>query len=126
MESEKRKPGDDGEMDGKRVKGGDDHIINGRESKGTEEEEEEVEEFFAILKRIQVAVKYFEKGNCSGSLKVRGSDQWRPSFLLQDFEGENDDLKNDRGKLEQEEKVENLERNSGLDLNSEPVSKDEH
>ncbi|KAF2298756.1 hypothetical protein GH714_026642 [Hevea brasiliensis] len=28
--------------------------------------EEEVEEFFAILRRMQVAVKYFEKGNGEG------------------------------------------------------------
>ena len=49
MEPEKRKREDDDEMDGNRAKG----IIEGGESKVKEEEEKE---FFAILKRIHVAV----------------------------------------------------------------------
>ncbi|XVF86011.1 hypothetical protein PTKIN_Ptkin17bG0166600 [Pterospermum kingtungense] len=123
MESEKRKRGDDGAAEGKREKGGGD--INGGESKPIteeeEEEEEEVEEFFAILKRIQVAVKYFEKANGKGR-KVTGSDQWRPSFVLQDFEGDNDV----KGEVKLKQKEQGLEQDWGLDLNLEPASKEDN
>ncbi|XWS23246.1 hypothetical protein CRYUN_Cryun29cG0105000 [Craigia yunnanensis] len=111
MESEKRKREDDGEVDGKRAKGG--HAINGGESNVTEEE---VEEFFSILKRINVAVKYFQKANVAGR-KVTGNG-WRPSFLLEDFEGDID-VKNE-GKRE----LGDLEEESVLDLNLEPISKE--
>ncbi|KAK8627790.1 hypothetical protein V6N13_135390 [Hibiscus sabdariffa] len=78
MESEKRKRR---EVDGKRAKG--------RDSTPVPEEELEVEEFFAILKRIRVAVNYFDKAKGGGSkVKVTGH-QWRPSFLLEDFQGDN-------------------------------------
>lgn len=61
-------------MDGKgrdkrrRIEKESDEAKNKKVRKGDLEEatEEEVDEFFAILRRMQVAVKYFEKGNGEG------------------------------------------------------------
>ncbi|XVF03408.1 hypothetical protein REPUB_Repub04eG0258800 [Reevesia pubescens] len=114
MESEKRKRGDDGELDGKRAKEGNNNNINGGGSE-VMEEEEEVEEFFAILKRIHVAIKYFEKANGGGRSLTTTGNEWKPSFVLEDFEGDND-VNNNEGNREGSE-------DSGLDLNLEPVSK---
>ncbi|KAL4280437.1 hypothetical protein GQ457_03G012160 [Hibiscus cannabinus] len=104
MESEKRRRN----VDGKRAKG--------RESTPVQEEELELEEFFAILKRIRVAVNYFDKAKGGGSkVKVTGH-QWRPSFLLEDFQGDN---------LVQNDK--DFQQYPALDLNLKPsVSKQEN
>ncbi|OMO90268.1 hypothetical protein CCACVL1_07430 [Corchorus capsularis] len=112
MEPEKRKRRDDDVEvdDGKKDKRK--GSISGGESAVSDKEEEEVEEFFAILRRIHVAVKYFEKGN-GGGRKLTMNNEWKPSFLLQDFEGDND--------VKSEGKTEDLEEDSGLDLNLEPV-----
>ncbi|KAK9276346.1 hypothetical protein L1049_005878 [Liquidambar formosana] len=108
METEKRKwPENDDAPRGKRAKAG--------EEKGGERatEEEEVEEFFAILQRIQVAIKYFEKGKGERrELTAKGS-RWRPSFEWEDFEGVN-------GVKESEKAEEGGEENAGLDLNADP------
>ncbi|OMP06779.1 hypothetical protein COLO4_07914 [Corchorus olitorius] len=111
MEPEKRKRRDDDVEvdDGKKDKR---KGISGGESAVSDKEEEEVEEFFAILRRIHVAVKYFEKGN-GGGRKLTMDKDWKPSFLLQDFGGEND--------VKSEGKTEDLDEDSGLDLNLEPV-----
>ncbi|KAL1803343.1 hypothetical protein ACET3Z_031990 [Daucus carota] len=70
MEAEKRKRGDGaGESSSKRKK----------ETKGeVTVTDSEVEEFYAILRRIHVAVTYLKKGNGRGSLKN--------AFELEDFE----------------------------------------
>ncbi|XP_038999412.1 protein NIM1-INTERACTING 2-like [Hibiscus syriacus] len=101
MESEKRK----GRDDGKRAKGG--------EPAAVAEEEEEVEEFFAILKRIRVAVKYFDKAEAGGSeVKVTGNP-WRLRFVLEDFDGDKNQ--------------DDCEEDTGFDLNLKPdVSKPEN
>ncbi|XP_030928140.1 protein NIM1-INTERACTING 2-like [Quercus lobata] len=66
--------------------------------------EAEVEEFFAILRRIHVAVSYFKKNN----------DRWikeeEGSRLRAILEGES-----------KEEENENVEENLGLDLNAVPA-----
>ncbi|KDP29399.1 hypothetical protein JCGZ_18320 [Jatropha curcas] len=102
MEAEKRKREDDGER--KRSKGK--RALNQRETAATEEE---VEEFFAILRRIRVAVKYFEKND---------GKRWEPSFEKEDFEEVNGDIE---PKRKEEDCV---DENTGLDLNSDPPSED--
>ncbi|KAF5745270.1 protein NIM1-INTERACTING 2-like [Tripterygium wilfordii] len=68
--------------------------------------EEEVEEFFAILRRIRVAVEYFNKGDSKGG-RDSTEKRWRPSFRKEDFEGV--DGGSSGGKRER-----------SLDLNSDP------
>ncbi|KAF3431853.1 hypothetical protein FNV43_RR26589 [Rhamnella rubrinervis] len=97
MEAEKRKRTDDAEVDGKR-----------RKAETTTVTDVEVEEFFAILKRIQMAAKHLKKSN--GWDRMLTAEKWRPSFELADFVEDNG------------VKVESVEGNSGLDLNSKPDS----
>lgn len=67
MEREKRRKKENAEVD------------RGRKREREQPSEEEVEEFFAILRRMQVAVKYFENSNGKGDgrklLERRGG--WR-------------------------------------------------
>ncbi|KAJ9140732.1 hypothetical protein P3X46_031340 [Hevea brasiliensis] len=105
MEAEKRKREDDAKsIEGEKSK--EKGVVNGGEAVA----EEEVEEFFAILRRIHVAVKYFEKND--------GGKRWKPSFEIEDFEEVN-------GEVEGEKKEEDsLDENTGFDLNSDPPSED--
>lgn len=83
--------------------------------------DEEVEEFFAIVKRIRVALKYFQRRDDDGDGDgVRCMDgvptqkpTWSPSFEPEDFDG----VKTDAGCSRGREKT-------GLDLNADPVSSD--
>ncbi|KAG6412928.1 hypothetical protein SASPL_125623 [Salvia splendens] len=70
--------------------------------------DEEVEEFFAIVKRIRVALKYFEKRD-----GVRGGAAAKPvwTFEREDFGGVQTDPEGSHGY-----------ETAGLDLNSDPVS----
>ena len=77
--------------------------------------EEEVEEFFAILRRIHVAVKYFENSNGPGMAAKR----WKPSFEREDFQVEANDVK-----IGKKKKEEGVEENKGLDLNVGPETED--
>ncbi|PSR88271.1 NRR repressor like [Actinidia chinensis var. chinensis] len=110
MEAEKRKRSDDLEADGKRGRVGED---NGAM---TEPEDDEVEEFYAILRRIRVAVEYFEKGNGDGGRRElkgkRKASRWSPSFQREDFEEVDGGVK---GPGE-------VEGHAGLDLNVDPDS----
>ncbi|KAL1568449.1 hypothetical protein AAHA92_00064 [Salvia divinorum] len=76
--------------------------------------DEEVDEFFAILKRIQVAVKYFQERNdrrCAESeIAAAVAPRWCPTFEREDFEGV---------KMEGERSERN--RSVDLDLNSDPA-----
>ncbi|KAG5603815.1 hypothetical protein H5410_025307 [Solanum commersonii] len=76
--------------------------------------EEEVEEFFAILRRIQVAVKYFNRvdgASTSGRKMTEEIDQ----KLSDEIIGDNEDMK--------EKEKENVEENNkGFDLNMEPYN----
>ncbi|XP_015162733.1 protein NIM1-INTERACTING 2-like [Solanum tuberosum] len=77
--------------------------------------EEEVEEFFAILRRIQVAVKYFNRvdgASTSGRKMTEEIDQ----KLSDEIIGDNEDMK----EKENEKNVE--ENNKGFDLNKEPYN----
>ncbi|KAG6759643.1 hypothetical protein POTOM_036127 [Populus tomentosa] len=100
MEAEKSKREVDGKMNGKRGK-----EEGGLKGSQQEVEEEEVEEFFAILRRIQVAVKYFEKTE---------GKKWRPLLEREEF-------KELKGDLDTEMKEGNsFYGNSGFDLNVDP------
>ncbi|CAL1408215.1 unnamed protein product [Linum trigynum] len=108
----------------------------GRAPTSTEEEEaegptraaapeEEVEEFFAILRRIHVAVKYFERSGVEAGSLLSAGKRWRPSFEKEDFVsggGGSDEVVavgdcDDGGNYK--EAGSEVER-AGLDLNSDP------
>ncbi|ESR50910.1 protein NIM1-INTERACTING 2 [Citrus sinensis] len=120
MEGEKRRREHNGELEGKRTKGEDVNEVAGQTQTVTEDE---VEEFYAILRRIHVAVKYFEKVDNEARHKLTDTG-WRPRFEPEDFDehdGVNDaGVNNNRG--QKEEGVEEGEEDSGLDLNSDPTS----
>ncbi|KAJ8774523.1 hypothetical protein K2173_016969 [Erythroxylum novogranatense] len=101
MEGEKRKLGDVGEMEGKKLREADEGAT-----------EEEVDEFFAIIRRIHVAVKYFENS--------MGGKKWRESFEKEGFKEVN-------GGVDGEKKEDvSVDENSGFDLNLVPQSKEDH
>ena len=97
MDAEKRKR-EDG-VEGKRAKE--------EEDNGTVVTEEEVEEFFTILRRIHVAARQFGRPEGEAGRKLTTSKRMRLSFEARDFE---------------EEKK--PEADSGLDLNSYPASEE--
>ncbi|XP_051144169.1 protein NEGATIVE REGULATOR OF RESISTANCE-like [Andrographis paniculata] len=72
--------------------------------------DEEVEEFFERVKRVHVALKYFEKRNADDGRESTPSSSprppWRPLFQPEDFAPE----KPDRSPF------------AGLDLNSDPAT----
>lgn len=106
MELEKRKRVADGEeANGKKAKVWEDDGV-----KMVAPPDEEVEEFFAILRRIQIALKYFQKRDGGRELTAA---PWSPSFEREDFEGV------ERIPVRQEG-----DQNAGLDLNSDPASDD--
>lgn len=75
--------------------------------------EEEVEEFFAILRRIRVAVKYFDESSKSVE---KAAKRWKPSSESEDFEVEANGVDVNVGKKKKEEG--GVEENKGcLDLN---------
>ncbi|KAH7841713.1 hypothetical protein Vadar_033334 [Vaccinium darrowii] len=116
MDGQKRKRRDiDREVDGKRTRVGEDNGVK----KTEEPDDEEVEEFFAILRRIRVAVEYFEKGKGEGAgrrgLAAKESSARRgPSFLRRDFE----EIDGAKGSGDGE-------GDTGLDLNADPDSDSE-
>ncbi|KAL0446892.1 UNVERIFIED_CONTAM: hypothetical protein Slati_1817100 [Sesamum latifolium] len=112
MDVEKRKREDDGGANvGKKAKACQDE--DAAVKVVVAPEDEEVEEFFAILKRIHVAVKYFRerKGGDPCTDRDLTVTPWSPSFEREDFEGVKKDV---------ESSEEN--QNAGLDLNSDPGS----
>lgn len=120
MEREKRRREDSREGEGKRTAGEDVNAVAGRTQTVTEDE---VEEFYAILRRIHVAVKYFEKVNNKSRRNVTDTG-WMPRFEAEDFDehnGANNASANNNGG-QTEEGVEAGEEDSGLDLNSDPTS----
>ncbi|KAF7133365.1 hypothetical protein RHSIM_Rhsim09G0108800 [Rhododendron simsii] len=113
MEVQKRKRrGVDGGADGRRTRVRKDDRVKMEE----EPDDDEVEEFFAILRRIRVAVEYFEKGNGEGGRRGLAATEplsrRSPCFERRDFE-EADGVKR-RGEEE--------EGDTGLDLNADPDS----
>ncbi|KAK3222558.1 hypothetical protein Dsin_009583 [Dipteronia sinensis] len=113
LQGEKRsKRADDKEMERKRRKGED---VDG----GQTVTEDEVEEFFAILGRIQVSLKYFEKNKCNG--RKLTEKRWQPRFQAEDFD-EHNGVNGDNNKDNGGKKDEDVVGDSGLDLNSDPAS----
>lgn len=106
---EKRKREDDGGSNVRRAKAAD-----GEGGGAAVPADEEVEEFFAILKRIQVAVKYFQERKdrrCAESeVTAAVAPRWCPTFEREDFEG----VKTEGERSEGNPSVD-------LDLNSDPV-----
>ncbi|KAL6190294.1 hypothetical protein ACLB2K_036692 [Fragaria x ananassa] len=96
MDAEKRKRDDEARIDGKRAKL--------EEDNGTVVTEEEVEEFFTILRRIQVAARQFGKPDRDAGRKLKTSKKLRLSFEARDFEEE---------------------KRPGLDLNLDPAASEE-
>ncbi|GFP85340.1 protein nim1-interacting 2 [Phtheirospermum japonicum] len=110
MEIANRKREDDGGANGKRRKPSeDDHGVRERMAPPHPLADEEVEEFFAILKRTQVAVNYFRRrdGVRSTDGDLTSIPPWRPTFRQEDFDGVNKEPVGSPG--------------VGLDLNSEPA-----
>lgn len=113
---EKRKRGDKESEQGRKKK------VRGREGKEevvTVATEEEVEEFFAILRRMQEAAKYFGKGSGEG---------WRAAVeakVVEVIDGggnnEEENMIQSSGAEEVAAVVEEEEENGVLDLNATPV-----
>ncbi|PIN05960.1 hypothetical protein CDL12_21507 [Handroanthus impetiginosus] len=120
MELEKRKRRDDGESNGKREKPMEDDDVKKVEPQAPPGDEE-VDEFFAILKRIKVAVRYFQRRDsisCTdGELAAKPS--WIPSFEREDF----DDARKDPESKNRNEGLDgsSKKKNEGLDLNRCPA-----
>ncbi|KAL4384326.1 hypothetical protein GQ457_15G005120 [Hibiscus cannabinus] len=100
---------------GKRKSEAKDAVPGGSQKRAREEEttsvtDEEVEEFFAILRRIHVAVDYFKKGK--GGLRDLTDSRVVESLNPGGNTGANGG----------EKKAENMEENAnaGLDLNADP------
>lgn len=97
----------------KRKKADNDDAVSGRRKKARDDEygdltavtEEEVEEFYAILRRINIAVSYFKKGN--------GDGKWLKAMLNGGHYEEDNGVKEAR-------REEGVEENAGLDLNADP------
>ncbi|XP_057962153.1 protein NIM1-INTERACTING 2 [Malania oleifera] len=88
---------------------------NGRERTG--EPEEDVEEFFAILRRIHVAVGYFKNGD--GRKLTPEKSNWRAWLESSECGVESSGV---RVRGEAKGKKEGVEENGGLDLNALPGS----
>nr|XP_010320771.1 uncharacterized protein LOC104647288 [Solanum lycopersicum] len=112
------------ESEGEKRKPNNNDVVSTSATKKPKEETEElteevaegeVEEFFAILRRIQVAVKYFNRvdgASSSGRKMTEEIDQ----KLSDEIIGDNEDMK-------EKEKEKNVEENSkGFDLNIEPYN----
>ncbi|KZV31866.1 hypothetical protein F511_39196 [Dorcoceras hygrometricum] len=101
MEAEKRKREDGGDAGGNRENGG---------AKTEEPGDEEVEEFFAIMRRIHVAVRYFKERTPKARDGSVGESSTSLSFISEDSGGA--DKKRER------------KSNIDLDLNSDPATDD--
>ncbi|XP_018627473.1 protein NEGATIVE REGULATOR OF RESISTANCE-like [Nicotiana tomentosiformis] len=112
MEVQKRKCSVNGEIEAKKQKKtAKDDGRNKAAVAVAEAEDDEMEEFYAILRRIRAAVKYFEKGNAGGvsDRKMTAGTPWNLTFRPEDFQ-EVDGVKvQDR-----------VESNATLDLNADP------
>ncbi|KAM3328380.1 hypothetical protein P3S68_033072 [Capsicum galapagoense] len=73
-------------------------------------EDDEVEEFYAILRRIRVAVKYFGKGTTVDGFagrNLRAATPWKSEF---------------KRNVDDVQEKERVEDNADLDLNADPVT----
>ncbi|XP_019054241.1 PREDICTED: protein NEGATIVE REGULATOR OF RESISTANCE-like [Nelumbo nucifera] len=118
MESDNRKRQENGEVEfeERRTKAREDNSNGGKQTAT----ESEVEEFYAILRRIHDAVKYFQKkqnnkNGVEGHREKEKAPRWRPEFEWEDFEEVK--VREKRG-----EGVEEENNHMVLDLNADPVS----
>lgn len=118
VEKEKEEESERERLKTKKIKEGDEEQVMPTE--------EEVEEFYAIVRRMQEAMKYFEKGNNGGDQGRRFVEgRWR---AVMESEKEKNKVEDEdeglRKKVSGEERaVVVIENNNGvdLDLNAEPV-----
>ncbi|KAK9114907.1 hypothetical protein Syun_021704 [Stephania yunnanensis] len=123
MDSEKRKRQSNGTDNGRRTKAkAEEEQVT---EKVTEKTDAEVEEFFAILRRLHSAVRDYKRDNGpNGDVRddelteemkmMRKRPSWKPSFEWGDFEGLNGAVTSRREEGEEEGYV--------LDLNADPKS----
>lgn len=111
--AKRKRCGEDGEVDGKRRE-------DDRPGTATATvTEDEVEEFFAILRRIQVAANYLKRRR-DGDLTVAVL-----TAETEDSDGEDHSVKEEVGKSSGQDSVGKSQSHStGLDLNLEPPSKE--
>ncbi|KAK7407540.1 hypothetical protein VNO78_09493 [Psophocarpus tetragonolobus] len=87
------------------------------------DEEEEIQEFYAILKRIQVAAKHIEKQDGAWFRRrdlTAAKSAWKPSFEVEDFLFKEDDGVKKDGHIGLDLCAVTERKGLGLDLNSEP------
>ncbi|KAH7858904.1 hypothetical protein Vadar_029217 [Vaccinium darrowii] len=119
MEGEKkRKRVEDGEAGGGRRRRKETGPKPEAEAAAATPTDEEVDEFFAILRRMHVAVKYFEKGsNSSSSVHAGGgrklTGRWATALEAEVLGGV-------KGVKNTEEAGCGVRKNGGLDLNAVP------
>ncbi|KAG6624983.1 protein NIM1-INTERACTING 2 [Carya illinoinensis] len=115
---EERRKAVDGVVSGRRKRAREDSstgydVVSGRQKEAGEDAvtEEEVEEFFAILRRIHEAVTYFKRA---------GKGNWR-KLMENDLEGEgHEEVNGVQGEEQRKRKEEGIKENAGLDLNLDP------
>ncbi|XP_051122491.1 protein NEGATIVE REGULATOR OF RESISTANCE-like [Andrographis paniculata] len=118
MDEEKRKHEDGEGDDYSSAKRGKPAAAAGRNEEGAAPPgDEEVDEFFAILKRIHVAVKYFQE---RGAVAAPEKSVWTPAFRREDFEG----VKGSEDEPKKKKKMDAPNAAAGLDLNSDLTSSD--
>lgn len=100
--------------------GGDDVVVFGRQKKAREDTvtEDEVEEFFAIVRRIHEAVGYFRKVDGNGRRMTAQEGSRRLRAILEGERESNADVNGVKGKGKRRE--EGGEENLGFDLNADP------
>ncbi|KAH7857753.1 hypothetical protein Vadar_016146 [Vaccinium darrowii] len=109
MEGEKkRKRAENGE-----VGGGGRRRTKEIEAEAVPPTDEEVDEFFAILRRMYVAIKYFEKGRSSNAAGRKLTGRWATALEAEVLAGVN-------GVKAAEESVCGVRKNGALDLNAVP------
>ncbi|KAL6007470.1 hypothetical protein ACLOJK_032968 [Asimina triloba] len=130
MDTERRKRQVPNGDNGRRAKARGDEV-----AKAASEEDVDVEEFFAILRRMHAVARYLgDRKGGNGRELTDGGRRWRPVFELEDFEGGGNGVKSrgeEKGKSEAaaaaaEEEGEKKEREDEKratrewDLNAEP------
>ncbi|XP_058192195.1 protein NIM1-INTERACTING 2-like [Rhododendron vialii] len=107
----------------KRKRAEDDQVGGGRRKEMREVEaegeamptDEEVDEFFAILRRMQVAVKYFKKGGRNAAAGRKWTGRWATELEAEVLAGVNG------GKAAEERSACGVQKKNGaLDLNAVP------
>lgn len=115
MEAEKRKAHENDVVSGPTPKKA--RVRPGQNASAAEVDEEEVEEFYAIIRRIHSAVAYFEKVPGKGWRFPAKGSTWRHDLEKEIF----DEINRDAGG-EKLKRIEDAQRNAGFNLNANPDS----